>query len=211
MDLNVLKSRIDELLKIQYASRGDGYARASQLLQGAITVISAVHGPESHQVTTLRDNAKKSFEMRLDSHVYFAAHGAVENLKAELDAGLIGSLQKRLQGEVLTDFIQLAMSVLDQSGDGAKNVAAVLVAAAFEDVIRRMGSTLAGVVGHDDLEDIIGALKQKGVLVAPQLGIALGYLNFRNRALHANWDQIQLETVHSALGFVEQLLLKHFQ
>ncbi len=214
MDLAALKSRIDDLLKIQPGPTSDyqtEYELASQILQGALTLISAVHGPESHQLITLRDHAQKAFTTGRQDFVYRAARGALENLKAEIDAGLTGSLQKRLQAEILTDFIQLARSVLDQTGDDAKNVAAVLTAAAFEDVIRRMGSTFAGVVGHDDLSDVIGALKQKGILVAPQHGIALSYLSFRNHALHANWDKIQLETVHSVLGFVEQLLLKHFQ
>jgi hypothetical protein len=53
-------------------------------------------------------------------------------------------------------------------------------------------------------------VKDKGVLVAPQLAIALSYMNFRNHTLHANWDKIELAAVHSVLGFVEQLLLKHF-
>ena len=50
----------------------------------------------------------------------------------------------------------------------------------------------------------------KGILIAPQLGIAVGYLNFRNRALHANWDQIDRTSVSSVLAFVEALLLNHF-
>ena len=74
-----------------------------------------------------------------------------------------------------------------------------------------MGSTFAGVMGKEDLEDVISALKTKGILVAPQLGIAIGYLNFRNRALHANWDQVERAAVVSVLAFVEELLLKHFQ
>ena len=73
-----------------------------------------------------------------------------------------------------------------------------------------MGSKLAGVVGDDDLKDIIHTLQSAGVLQSPQLGIALSYLNFRNHALHANWDKIERESVHSVLGFVEELLLKHF-
>ena len=134
-----------------------------------------------------------------------------KHLKAEIESGLMGSLQKRMTSEVLTDMVQLARTVLDEAGDNAKNVAAVLSAAAFEDTIRRMGSVFAGVMGKDDLPSVIDALKSKGTLVAPQLGIALGYLNFRNRALHANWDQIDRASVSSVLAFVEGLLLKHFQ
>ena len=137
--------------------------------------------------------------------------GSLQNLKAELDAGFAGSLQKRMAGDVLTNFIQLARAVLNEPGDNAKNVAAVLAAAAYEDTIRRMGAEFAGVMGRDDLSDVIEALKKAGVLQSPQLVIALSYLSFRNHALHAQWEKIERESVHSTLGFVEQLLLKHFQ
>ena len=60
---------------------------------------------------------------------------------------------------------------------------AVLAAAAYEDTIRRMGGAFAGMVGRDDLRKVIDALKDKGILVPPQLGIALSYMNFRNHAL----------------------------
>jgi len=106
--------------------------------------------------------------------------------------------------------IQLARTVLDEPGDNAKNVASVLTAAAFEDAIRRMGETLAGVIGKDDLAEVLKKLKEAGVVKSPQVGIAQSYLSFRNHALHANWENIQRESVLSVLSFVEQLLLKHF-
>ena len=74
-----------------------------------------------------------------------------------------------------------------------------------------MGAELAGVIEPDDLSEVINQLKENGVLQSPQLGIAQSYLSFRNHALHANWNKIQRESVDSVLGFVEQLLLKHFQ
>ena len=33
------------------------------------------------------------------------ARGALQNLKAELDAGLVGNLRQRMVGDVLTDFV----------------------------------------------------------------------------------------------------------
>jgi len=35
---------------------------------------------------------------------------------------------------------------------------------------------------------------------SPQVGIAQSYLSFRNHALHANWDKIERESIHSAGG-----------
>ena|SRR5437870_6344799 len=218
MDLSTLKNRVEALLKlVPGLPNVDHQAVSNELYQGALTVMSAFYGPESHQVQTLLQ-AHKEVHNRKEGRLAFniqdlnrAVEGALRNLKAELEAGLAGSLQKRLTSEVLTDLVQLARTVLDQPGDNAKNVAAMLAAAAFEDTIRRMGSTFAGVMGKEDLEDVISALKTKGILVAPQLGIAIGYLNFRNRALHANWDQVERAAVVSVLAFVEELLLKHFQ
>jgi len=214
MEVSDLIARIESLLS--RASRHDNLSIATEVLHGAFTIMSAVYGLESHQVMSLREYADRLLaDKRIapidSSNLTYVATGALRNLKEQLEAGLAGSLQKRMVGEVLTDFIQLARAALDETEDNAKNVAAVLASAAFEDTIRRMGATFAGVLGRDDLSDVIEALKNKGVLQSPQLGIALSYLNFRNRALHAQWEQIDRAAVHSVLGFVEQLLLKHFQ
>ena len=143
-------------------------------------------------------------------HGVRAARGTLTNLKEELDAGMVGSLRMHLTADVLTDFLQLARAILDEDSAKAKNVAAVLTAAAFEDTIRRMGVSLAGSLGGENLQDVIGSLKTADILQPPQLGIALSYLSFRNHALHAEWEEIDRASIHSVLAFVEQLLQKHF-
>ena len=218
MDEKALKARVDDLLeKAQPNQQGVDWAtRGSEVFQGALTVLEAAYGPSSSQVANLVESFQRMRDAvtgRADSRMYHAmgpVRGALDNLKAELEGGLVGSLQQRLAGAILSDFVALARAVLDENSDGAKNVGAVLAAAAFEDTIRRMGREFAGVMGKDDLSAVIDALKKAGVLVSPQLGIAQSYLNFRNNALHAHWDKIGRESVHSVLGFTEQLLMKHF-
>ena len=214
MNESAVKARVEQLLYLNVPGREaryeDRYTKGNELLQGTLTLMEAVYGRESHQVAILMNTAKASHPMDM-SEVVPAARGALENLKGELEAGAIGSLRQRMVGDVLTDFIQLARTVLDDPSDKAKNVAAVLTAAAFEDTIRRMGESLAGVVGRVELQDVIIALKQNGVLQSPQLGIAQSYLSFRNHALHAEWEKVDRSSVQSALGFVEELILKHFQ
>jgi hypothetical protein len=218
MDIEALKKRIDALINLATQAHAEvSLPKHNELYNGAITVLSAVYGTDSHQVSALRDfhkivTTKKEGRLQYNMReLTYAAEGALQNLKGEIEGGVTGSLLKRLTSEVLTDMVQLARAVMDEPADNAKNVAAVLAAASFEDTIRRMGSAFAGVMGKDDLSNVIDALKSNGILVAPQLGIAIGYLNFRNRALHANWDQIDRAAVNSVLGFVEGLLLKHFQ
>jgi hypothetical protein len=216
MDIAAIKLRIDTLWdSAMHPSGQDRVALANELFQGTITVLSAVYGPDSEQMKGLRAIAQATIlkapsDRMLIGNFFGPVTGILKNVKDELDSGLIGTLEKRIAGDILGDFIQLAKTALEESEDEAKNVASVLAAAAYEDTIRRMGVSFAGVIGRDDLSKVIDALKDAGILVAPQLGIALSYLNFRNHALHAEWEKIERASVHSVLGFVEQLLLKHF-
>lgn len=218
MNIESLKKRIDDLIDLAPKAHNQGYLTPqTEVFNGTVTILSAMYGSDSHQVSTLLSLHKTitNFkEGRLESNfraLTSSAEGALKNLKAEIDGGLTGSLQKRMTSEVLTDLIQLARAVLAENGEGAKNVGAVLTAAAFEDTIRRMGATFAGLMGKNDLSDVIDALRQKGTLVSPQLGTAQSFLSFRNHALHANWDKIDRSEVASALAFVQELILKHFQ
>jgi hypothetical protein len=204
-----IKARVDALLSGEANSTVKGH----ELFNGALSLMTILYGSGSPQVQSLSRTAE-SLTGRfngtgLDNQLSMVAYGALQNLKAEIDAGLIGSLQRTVTGEVLTDFLQSARAALDEKGDDAKNVAAVLTAALFEDTIRRLATT-NGIPHADKLQDVITELKNKGILQGPQVGIATAYLNFRNNALHAQWDKVQRESVASALGFVEQLLLRHF-
>jgi hypothetical protein len=138
-----------------------------------------------------------------------AMKGVLISIKAELDAGFIGSIRASLVGEILTGLIKLGRATLEESGDGAKNVAAVLTAAAFEDVMRKL-SDLNGLPEHEKLQDVLIALKDKEVLQRTEVGTAQSYLSFRNNALHARWSEVDRPVVQCALGFTEQIILKHF-
>ncbi len=210
MDTADILKHIDELLALSPSVKD-----SPQLSQGCTSLLSLVYGPKSAQLEQFKNslgdiNASSVGHGFKGQQIGQAAQGTLKNLKREIEAGLTGSLRHQITGEVLTDFIQLARTVLEESGDNAKNVAAVLTAAAFEDTIRRMGENFAGVIGKDDLSEVLNKLKDAGVIQSPQVGIAQSYLSFRNHALHAKWDKIERESIHSALGFVEQLLLKHF-
>jgi len=208
-----LKVRIDALTANaqQTQSRGPG---AHGMYQGALSVMIALHGENSSQVKSFLRQREQIQDKFLPGDIEIGisniAEGAIRNLKAEIDAGFVGSLRQTVIGEVLTDFLALSRHVLDQNqSDDSKNVASVLAAAAFEDTMRRL-ATNHNIPHLDKLADVIEALKTKNVLQGSQVGIAQSYLNFRNSALHAQWDRIDRAGVASILGFVEQVLLSHF-
>lgn len=216
---DVLLGRVHDLLKKaqpEDGSKVNWMVVAPEIISGTQSLMEIIHGPSSprisaflEQVRAVRDASERHLRFRLHDAAD-VAEGVLQSLEAEISAGLVGNIAQQAAGDVVGDFIRLARAALDAAGEGSKNVGAVLAAAAYEDTIRRMGREFGGVMGRDDLEDVIGSLKKAGVLVAPQLGIAIGYLSFRNHALHAEWDEIDLTSVHSVLAFVEQLLLKHF-
>lgn len=205
----VIKTRINDLV----ARSRSGTVTGHELLNAAFSHMSHLYGPSSPQVQSLTKQSEilagRFNGVGLDDQLSLMAAGALTNLKAEIDAGLIGSLQRTVTGDVLTDFLQLARASLDEKGDDAKNVAAVLTAALFEDTIRRLATT-NGIPHAEKLQDVLTELKNKGILQGPQVGIAQAYLKFRNDSLHAQWSNVQRESVASALGFVEQLLMRHF-
>ncbi len=201
-------ARIDELLVLC-----GSHAEPEMLVTGALTMMTMLYGPKAEQITVLLkriDDLRQYDPPYREQYVARAVSGTLQNLSSEVQGGLLSSLERRVTSDVLADLIQLARAALAERTEGAKNVAAVLTAAAYEDTIRRIATQHAGVIGRDKLDAVIGKLKDAGLLVAPQLGIALSYLNFRNHALHAQWDVIDRAAVESVLGFVEQLLLKHF-
>jgi hypothetical protein len=207
-------ARIDELVALTREPR-ETRAEPEHVLNGALTLMTALYGGNSPQVGALlkrRDEVARAARVegvrRIET--ILAVRGALENLHQEVKGGLLSSLERRITSDVLSDLIQLARAALADGSDGAKDVAAVLVAAAYEDTIRRIATEHAGVIGRDKLDAVIGRLKDAGVLVSPQLPIALACLSFRNHALHAEWDKIDRPAVESVLAFVEHLLLKHF-
>jgi hypothetical protein len=183
---------------------------------GALNLIRVVRGPGSVQeaqlIQAMSDASKSggSREWQLEAFVLPATPGALRSLVADLGAGLVGNIAMQGSGAVLGDLLGLAKEALGAGGESERNVAAVLVAAAFEDTLRRLAETKAGVTDRPKLEAVITELKRAGVLAGASVSTANGYLKFRNDALHADWQHLQPATISSCLAFVEALLVEHF-
>jgi hypothetical protein len=188
---------------------------ASEEIQFAISLLTAIYGPQSPQLeayTTALAQIAKSAPNPTNAahHQKQYARGVIRNVVAEIEGGLISSLRAQVAGEVLEELVELGKEILDDNTESAKNVSAVLIAAAYEDLIRRMGSELAGIVGRPKLDEVLTALKNAGILKGGEVGTAQSYLKFRNDSLHANWANVQNSQVQSCTAFIEALLVKHF-
>ncbi len=182
-------------------------------IQFATSLLVAIYGPQSAQLnaySTALTQIAKSSPLGLVYQQGLYAYGVIRNTVAEIEHGLITSLRAQIAGEILAELVGLGKEALEDDTDSAKNVAGVLVAAAFEDLLRRMGKELAGVVGRPKLEVVITALKDAGILKGGEVGTAQSYLKFRNDSLHADWGKVQRSQIQSCIGFIEALLVKHY-
>jgi hypothetical protein len=213
MDVAAIKPRVESLLS-SCAVADWSMAHQAEVYHGTLSILQILYGKGSSQERDLRTlvetiGGKTPHNEYHVSESIAAIRGVLATVKAELDAGLIGSLTGIVAGEVLTDLLKLARAVLQEPGDDAKNVGAVLAAAAFEDTIRRFAYR-QGIPHDEKLADLLTKLKDSGLLKGAQVGIAQSYLSFRNRALHAKWADLDRSAVNSVLGFTEQFLLENF-
>lgn len=212
MKTSDLRLRVDQLLEL--ATQDATLDVQSQLHHGTLTILETVYGPNSTQEANLHSSLEKVGGVLGNSgikqhRVCTAIKGVLLGIKADIDSGFPASLRASASGEVLTDLVRLAKTVLDESGDDAKNVGAVLAAAAFEDTIRKIAD-IKNLPHTEKLADVLLQLKEQKVLQGSQIGIAQSYLGFRNNALHAQWNKIERAAVQSVLGFVEQLIVVEF-
>jgi hypothetical protein len=114
-------------------------------------------------------------------YLWPAVKRTLEAMKGDIESGLVGDIQRRTAGEVVSDMVGLAKEALGDGSKGAKNVAAVLAAAAYEDTLRRMGATLPKVQGRPQLADVVSALKNEKVIQGAEVGIVQSHLKVSER------------------------------
>ena len=185
----------------------------SEGMQFATSLITEFYGPDSPQMKTFRETTQALLKGKTE-YIPFAlakhTKGTILSIKAAIQSGLIKSVRALLTGEIVAEFLTLARDISADDSEGAKNVSSVLVASAFEDIIRRLATEFAGVTSRPKLETVINILKEKDVLKGGEATTALGYLKFRNNSLHADWAKVERTQVASCLAFVEALMVKHF-
>jgi len=140
-------------------------------------------------------------------HQVSALKGIFKAAKADFDGGYLFAVQASISGEIFGDFIGLAKSALREN---YKDVAAVLACAALEDALKRFAESNGLSVGDKVLQEVVNALKAKGLVTGAQKSLLDSMPKIRDYAMHANWEKITAQDVGSVIGFVEQFLLSHF-
>ena len=136
-----------------------------------------------------------------------ALRGIFLAAKADYEGGYAFRVEALISGEIFGDFVALSRNALVE---GYKDVAAVLACAALEDALKRFALMNGLDVSDKVMQEVVGALKSKGLVGGAQRTMLDTMPKIRDYAMHANWDKITAQDVGSVLGFVEQLLLTKF-
>lgn len=210
MNKEDLSKRIDELIA-EAADVKIDEIRGRGVIAGTASLLATVYGSTSPQLVNFNADLDHTREK---SPNHFVAYGlqcagaVLKMLRQEFDGGLLLDLERALSGEILSDFIALARNALSNKGDGAKNVAAVLTAAVYEDTMRRIAK-ISGVPHIEKLADLLEELKTRKIIIGATVGVASSYLGFRNKALHADWENVNRPEIESALAFTQTMMLEH--
>lgn len=212
-----LRNRFSELAvvgaQLREVDQGDGFRNVPKQgfyawaisAQAAIAGAFGIHSPHF-----------KSFDRELQAlssrSVYADSLDALRGIflaaKNDVDGSHLYDLQRSIAGEVVGDFVALGKLALDE---GHHTVAAVLASAALEDALKRYAARNEVEVTDKPMEDVINALKAKGLVSGPQKTILGALPRLRNKAMHAEWESLTPQDAGSLLGYVEQFLLNHFQ
>jgi hypothetical protein len=214
--LEALERRFAELEQqakpLHARDRGDGFrdvdaesfyawaVSAMNAIQGAFGKASPHYQAFERDLQAVRDNVV--YQDKLD-----AMRGIFRGAKSDVDGGHLYDLQRTITGEVVGDFVALAKAALS---DGHHTVAAVLASAALEDALKRYASRHGLHVEDKTMEEVVNALKSKGLVTGPQKSLLGAMPKLRNQAMHANWDSLTPQDAGSIIGFVEQFILVNF-
>ena len=127
------------------------------------------------------------FDFFNSSLIFELTNGLLNTLKSDIEFNLLNTLQNQVAGEIYGDLISLSRKLID---DGHKESAVVLACGALEDSMKKFATKNSIDAYDSDLNEVVNALRAKGLLKGTQAGVVQSYVKLRNKAFHAQFDKI---------------------
>ena len=139
--------------------------------------------------------------------------GALESIKYELENGLLSDIQKLLQADIFSDFLEMGEYLLIE---GYKDAAAVIIGTVLEDTLRKLsesnGINTVNPKGKPiTIDPLNSELSKTGVynkLVQKQI---TSWADLRNNAAHGHFDKYDNKQVEMMLLFVQSFCADHLK
>jgi hypothetical protein len=210
-----IKARFSELAKEAEriplkGDRDDEYADGPEFhawAASALHIVAGVFGKESPHYQQLSMHVTEAGRTFVDIRNLDRCRGAFLGANRDAQGDFLFRLEANFTGEVFGDLVTAAKSA---QAEGKHVVAAVLASAALEDALKRYAIAQNLDVTGKTMEDVINALKSRGLVAGAQKTLLSAMPKIRNQAMHADWDNLSSQEVGSLIGFTEQFLLAHF-
>lgn len=193
-----------------YDGDNSTYAQPEQFyawVTSALNAIQGVFGNESPHYLRFEKEMSSISNNYVWSRKLDTFRGIFLGAKSDVDGGHLFALQTSFSGEIFADFVATAKAAL---AEGEHTVAAVLACAALEDALKRFAQSNGLSVDGQTMEEVVNALKSKGLVSGAQKTLLAAMPKIRNHAMHAEWTKLTPQDVGSVIGYVEQFLLSHF-
>jgi hypothetical protein len=191
-------------------TRGDSVAEEAEFhawAASALNLVAGVFGNDSPHFESLNKQVTEATNGYIVERKLNACRGVFRGAKADADGDFVFRLETQIAGEVFGDFVSAAKLAL---GEGKHEVAAVLASAALEDALKRFAMKNGMDMTGKTMDEVVGALKSKGLVGGTQKGLLSSMPKVRNAAMHADWTKLTPQDVGSIVGFTEQFLLANF-
>lgn len=173
----------------------------------ALNLVLGVFGKDSPHYQLLNEHVTEASRTFLALRSLDACRGSFLGAKSDADGDYIFRLEAQFTGEVFGDLVSAAKAA---QAEGRHEVAAVLASAALEDALKRYAAANQIATDGKTMEDVVNALKSKGLVGGAQKTLLSAMPKIRNQAMHADWKSLTPQEVGSLVGFTEQFLLAHF-
>ncbi len=208
-----IQNRIEHLLQEArhlVRTNEDGQATSDEHMAACLAwVTSARHlielasgGPKSSYSKSIDRDYRAIFGWTIPAAVAEIA-ATLGHLRADMDAGLIGSIADRARAETFDDFLDHGQAYL---ASGQVREAGVICGVVFEDTLRRICRKHAITEKDVNLDNLISALVKAGPLTEMKAKRARVGAGVRTKATHAQWDEFTQGDVEATIAITRELL-----
>ncbi len=131
--------------------------------------------------------------------------GFLRQLRDAIRKGYLVRVEEEVRVDDLKGFLEHAEQYAHQ---GRKAEASVIATAVFEDTMKRLAARNQ-LDKSENAESRINGLKSAGVLSAPEAKKLKYYAGLRNAALHASWEEFELDDVINLIKGIRKLTVDH--
>ena len=173
----------------------------------SLNLMQGIFGESSPHYKQFQSELARISNNYIDERHYHSFIGIFQAAKNDFEGGFIFEVERQVAGEMFGDLVALAKVSL---AEGHHTVALVLASAALEDALKRYARSLEIDVEDRTMEQVVNALKTKGVVTGAQKALLSAMPKVRNHAMHADWEKLTPQDAGSVIGFVEAFLLSNF-